>query len=129
MTARTMVLVAGLLAGWASPSLANDDLAQRGNFLGRLGFPYWPAVRPSSTLAPWYMWWPAEAAQIQAQHDFQSSPYPTWPATPPQATAMPQPAGQITFVPPPQYPGNPYAGNPYQAVSYPRTVPSYWYGR
>jgi hypothetical protein len=129
MTARTLALASVAFIGLAGASSAghrevDERILVRGNLLYRLHVPVWPAVKPSGTVAPWYMWWPADANQTLTQLDFQSSPYPTWPATPPQAGADPRPQGQMTFAPQ-QYPPTPF-----QPVSYPRSqVPSYWYGR
>jgi hypothetical protein len=123
MTARKLALAAIVFVGLIGPSMAND-LPLRGNILYRLHVPVWPAVQPSWKLAPWYMWWPADANQTLTQHDFQSSPYPGWHASA-HAAAPAVPQGQMTYAP-----AQPNDPAPFYPVNYPRhEVPSYWYGR
>ena len=80
MTARTMVLTVGALLGLVGPSVANGD----GLFPLRLNYQFSFRLRlehqalPPSSVAPWYMWWPADANETLMQRDFQTSPYPTW---------------------------------------------------
>lgn len=124
MTARTMILAAGLLAGFAAPSWASDDVPVRGNWLWRVGWRHWPAVMPSYNVAPWYLWWPADANETLGAHNFQSSPYPTWPG-PHAGGAVQRPVGQMTQTPAarPSYP------IPSQPVYYPASYPPNYYGR
>ena len=140
MTARMLVLSLGAIAAFAGPSLANDGtlpLRVKVNFQFRLKFEH-HAIQPAQ-VAPWYMWWPADANETLAQHDFQTSPYPTWPG--PQANgaatyAAPQPQFQAPAAPRQvQYQSNQYQPYQYQPIPYqpvgypPAQIPSYWYGR
>ncbi len=135
MTARMMSLTLAALVGFVGPGRANGD----GTFPLRVNFQFNFRLRlehqalPPSSVAPWYMWWPADANETLTQHDFQTSPYPTWSA-PPQAAASPGPQHLQNNAPRQvQYQPNPYQANqpiPFQPVGYPRSqVPSYWYGR
>ena len=134
MTARTMVLTVGALLGLVGPSMANGD----GWFPLRLNYQFNFRLRlehqalPPSSVAPWYMWWPADANETLMQRDFQTSPYPTW--SPQQGAASPGPQPAQNNAPRQvQYQPNPYQANqpiPFHPVGYPGAqVPSYWYGR
>lgn len=123
--ARNWILTVGLgfaAIGVPTAQANNDDYPVRGNWLYQLGFRrFGPIVQPSYELAPWYLWWPANATERLTTHDFQSSPYPTWPGAHP--VGMVPPAGPAAFSP---APGQSMPG---QLVTTPRPVPSYPYGR
>jgi hypothetical protein len=145
MTARWMVLAVGISVGFAAPSWADgnlpspkqylsilhprrffgpiasgEDIIVRGNVLYQVGIRTWPAIKPSSEIAPWYLWWPSDANDALLRHDFQSSPYPTWPATP--QAADPRANGLMTNAPP----QSPYS---FQPVGYQRPPMPNYYGR
>ena len=127
-TTRKLAAAAVVLFGLAGTSLAGgglpwrEDVIIRGDLFYQLGWRHWPATQPSSNIAPWFLWWPANANETLTQHDFQTSPYPGW-QTPAGYPSVPRPAGQMTYGPPNQ-------PIPFQPVGYPRPQqPSYWYGR
>lgn len=129
MTARTWILAAGLLAGFAAPSFATDDVPVRGNWLWQVGWRRWPAVMPSYYVAPWYLWWPADATETLQAHNFQTSPYPTWP-NPHAGIPAQRPAGAMTYAPS-QRPSSarPAQPVPIQPAYYPASYPPNSYGR
>ena len=120
MKARILaVLSAALLAATSGDVFAGSDQPLRIDFVFRFNVRYGPTAIAPADMPPWYLWWPADANETLFQHDFQSSPYPTWPATP--QAAAPAPTGTTTYMPAP---------TPFQPVSYPRgQYPAYWYGR
>lgn len=126
MTARLLVSAAGILLAIAGPSFANNntDYPVRGNWLWQLGWQRWPAVQPSTAVAPWYVWWPANANETLNIHDFQSSPYPTWPAQGHPGAGMVRPQGPTAVAPQPA----PWQSVPVRPVANPQP-PNYPYGR
>jgi hypothetical protein len=102
----------------------------------------------SNPLAPWYLYWPSEAANLPPGPVGMN--FPTWPATwpptgdkqapagpkmpevPPAKVPMPgpNPPALPLFQPPTATPGavQTHSSYPFQPVGYYSPAPSYWYG-